>query len=463
MTDNKVVTRFAPSPTGFLHIGGGRTALFNWLYAKHTGGKCLLRIEDTDKERSTQEATDALLQALDWLGLDFDGETVYQSSRAERHAEVARELVAKGQAYYCQCSKEELEAMREEQTAKGLPLGYDGRCRDKDLTSGVIRIKAPKDNGEMVIQDLIQGEVRVKHSQLDDFILLREDGSPTYMLSVVVDDHDMGITHICRGDDHLNNAFRQSVIYNAMGWEVPKFAHMPLIHGQDGKKLSKRHGATGMEQYEAMGYLPEAFRNYLLRLGWGHGDIEIIDTEDVIKIFELSDIGKSPARMDIDKLNHINAHYMKQRTDGELVKLALPFIEKEIGTEVPDKAKEYLTKGMEGLKERSTTLVQLASSSLFYVKERPIMLDEKAASLMDATAKEYLVALREAFINMEDFNADNIKQTIKDISDAKGVKMGNVAMPLRAALTGTTVSPSIFHVAEILGKEETLARMNDNI
>ncbi len=459
----KIVTRFAPSPTGFLHIGGARTALFNWLLAKHDGGECLLRIEDTDKARSTQEATDALLKGLKWMELDFDGETVFQSHNIKRHVEVAQQLIAEGKAYYCCCTPEELTAMRDEQKAKGGHMGYNGKCRDAGHTEGVVRIKSPQKTNQadsMIIDDAVQDVVNVKLEQLDDMILLRADGTPTYMLSVVVDDHDMGVTHIVRGDDHLNNAFRQSVIYYAMEWGIPVFAHIPLIHGTDGAKLSKRHGATGLDQYEEMGYLPAAMRNYLLRLGWGHGDTEIISTEDAIKLFELKDIGKSPSCMDSAKLNNVNAHYIRSMPEYELLNSVIPFIEKKLGNVIDDKGKELLKAGLHDLKERASTLVELADEGLFYVKPTPLKLDKKALAIMDYEAKEILKELVGIFTTMQDFTADNIKQTIKDLGKSKKLKMGAIAMPLRAALTGKTSSPSIFNVAEILGKQEVISRVD---
>ena len=460
----KLVTRFAPSPTGFLHIGGARTALFNWLLAKHYGGKTLLRIEDTDKARSTQEAVDALLGGLQWLGLDWDGETVFQSANAERHVEIANKLLEKGEAYYCQCTPEELEEMRDEQKPNKQPIGYDRRCCGKGHTEGSVRIKSPHDKeGEMHIKDSIQGDVKIPYSQLDDMILLRSDGTPTYMLSVVVDDHDMSITHVVRGDDHLNNAFRQKVIYDALGWEVPQFAHIPLIHGSDGAKLSKRHGATGLEMYRDMGYLPEAMQNYLLRLGWGHGDTEIISSEDAIKLFTLEDIGKSPSRMDFAKLAHVNAHYMRQMPEYELLNTLIPIIEKELGENIDDVGAERLKKGMHDIKERAQTLVELAHAGLFYVRPRPLFLDEEAVKLLDEPTLTLLAEIKELLSILENFTSANIQDALKAFSKEKGLKLGKVAMPLRAVLTGTTSSPSIFNVAEILGKEEVIARIGDVI
>ncbi len=457
----KVVTRFAPSPTGYLHIGGGRTALFNWLFAKHHQGTFLLRIEDTDRARSTQQAVDALLDGLKWLGLNWDGEPVMQFARMNRHAEVAHELVKKGQAYFCTCTPEELEKMRAAQKAGGSPMSYDRRCRDKSHTSGVVRIKAPTShNEEMLVKDAVQGDVRVPYQQLDDMVMLRSDGTPTYMLSVVVDDHDMGITHIIRGDDHLTNAFRQRMIYDAMGWEVPVFAHIPLIHGPDGAKLSKRHGAVGLEAYRDMGYLPEAMRNYLLRLGWGHGDTDIVSTEEAIKLFSLEGIGQSPSRMDFAKLASVNAHYMRQCPEYELMNLLLPFLEKALGEKPDDVGIERIRKGLHDLKERAHTLIELANAGLFYARHRPLPLDEAASKTID---RPLLGEIRQTLSGLTDFTSGTIETALKEFSTQKGLKLGKVAMPLRAALTGTTNSPSIFHVAEILGKEDVLGRLNDAI
>ena len=365
-----VVTRFAPSPTGFLHIGGARTALFNWLFARHHGGTFLLRIEDTDRARSTEAAVEAILDGLKWLELDWDGDAVSQFERRGRHAEVAHQMLAAGHAYRCYASPEELEAMRAEQKATGQPMRYDGRWRDRDPAeapagiSPVIRLKAPQE-GETVLADHVQGEVRVQNAQLDDMVLLRADGTPTYMLSVVVDDHDMNVTHVIRGDDHLTNTFRQIQIYRAMGWDLPQFAHIPLIHGADGAKLSKRHGALGVDAYRDMGYLPEAVRNYLLRLGWGHGDDEIISTEQAIEWFDLGGIGRSPSRFDFAKLDNLNAHYMRLADDARLVSLIVPLIEAKSGGHVSSEARDLLTRAMPGLKQRAKTLVELADSAHF--------------------------------------------------------------------------------------------------
>lgn len=465
---SKIITRFAPSPTGYLHIGGGRTALFNWLFAKHNNGQFLLRIEDTDRARSTKDAVDKIIEGMNWLGLDFDGEPVFQFARMNRHADVAHELVAQGKAYYCYCSPEELEEMRNQQMAEGKMLRYDGRWRDRDAKDApagvkpVVRIKAPTThNEEMLIQDAVQGDVRVPHQQLDDMVLLRSDGTPTYMLSVVVDDHDMNITHVIRGDDHLTNAFRQRMIYDAMGWTVPQFAHIPLIHGPDGAKLSKRHGAVGLEAYHDMGYLPEAMRNYLLRLGWGHGDTDIVSTEEAIKLFTLEGIGQSPSRMDFAKLAHVNAHYMRHCSEDYLLNAVLPFIERALGSKPSDIGIERIRKALHDLKERAHTLIELAEASLFFARPRPLILDEAAAKLMDEPTKLLLKEIHTVLEGIDDFTSATIESSLKEFSVQKGLKLGKVAMPLRAALTGTTTSPSIFHVIEIFGKKESLARLID--
>jgi glutamyl-tRNA synthetase len=464
-----VVTRFAPSPTGFLHIGGARTALFNWLFARHHGGRFLLRIEDTDKERSTQEAIDAILAGMDWLGLANDGEVVYQSRRADQHAEVALKLLAEGHAYKCYASVEELAEMRERARAEGRPIRYDGRWRDRDASEApegvapVIRLKAPR-SGETVIDDAVQGTVRIANEQLDDMVLLRADGSPTYMLSVVVDDHDMGITHVIRGDDHLTNAFRQSHIYNLMGWEAPIFAHIPLIHGPDGAKLSKRHGALGVESYRDMGYLPEALRNYLLRLGWGHGDDEIISTEQAVDWFDLDGVGRSAARFDFAKLESLNGHYMRQADDGRLTDLIVPFIEKQTGLSIDAPAKGRIRQAMPGLKERAKTLVELADGAVFLVVHRPLKVDEKAQNLLNnPEAKVILGHAMDGLRSVTEWNAESLDLTLRQLSEAEGIKFGKIAQPLRAALCGRTTSPGIFDVLAVLGREESLGRIADQM
>ncbi|WP_292254211.1 glutamate--tRNA ligase, partial [Mesorhizobium sp.] len=394
---DKVVTRFAPSPTGYLHIGGARTALFNWLYAKHTGGTMLLRIEDTDRERSTEAATAAILDGLTWLGLSWDGDAVSQFERAPRHREVAEELVRLGKAYYSYETPAELEAMREAARAKGLPPRYNGQWRDRDPSEapagvkGAIRIKAPTE-GETVVHDRVQGEVRFPNKDLDDFIILRSDGNPTYMHAVVVDDHDMGVTHIIRGDDHLTNAARQTVIYNAMGWAVPSMSHIPLIHGADGAKLSKRHGALGVEAYRAMGYLPEALLNYLARLGWSHGDDEVMSIEDMIAWFDIGDVNKGAARFDFAKLEALNGVHMRKMDDRALFDIfvaTLPYLEggPALAAKLDDKRKAQLLAAMPGLKERAKTLVELVDGAAFLFAGRPLLLDEKAAGLLSADAR----------------------------------------------------------------------------
>ncbi len=459
-----VVTRFAPSPTGFLHIGGARTALFSWLFARRHGGKFLLRIEDTDRARSTEAAVAAILDGLSWLGLHWDGEAVSQFARRERHAEVANAMLAAGQAYHCYCSPEELTALREAQKAAGQPTRYDGRWRDRPASEApagvkpVVRMKAPQE-GETVIEDRVQGSVRVRNDQLDDMILLRADGTPTYMLSVVVDDHDMGVTHIIRGDDHLTNAFRQAQIYKAMGWTIPEFAHIPLIHGPDGAKLSKRHGALGAEAYRDLGYLPEALRNYLLRLSWAHGDDEIISDAQAIEWFGLEGIGRSAARFDFAKLDSLNAHYLRQADDARLAELIRPHLEKTAGRVLTPAELDLLTRAMPGLKMRAKTVVELAASAGFYVATRPLALEAKAAALLDDAARQRLAGLAALLERQETWTAPEIEAAARGFAEEAGCKLGQVAQPLRAALTGSTVSPPIFEVAELLGKTEALLRV----
>jgi glutamyl-tRNA synthetase len=461
-----IVTRFAPSPTGYLHIGGARTALFNWLFARHHGGTFLLRIEDTDRARSTEAATAAIFDGLSWLGLDWDGEAVSQFARRERHAAVARSMVATGHAYYCFASAEELEAMREAQRAAGQPTRYDGRWRDRDPAEAppgiapVIRLKAPQ-TGETIVEDRVQGRVTVANEQLDDMILLRSDGTPTYMLSVVVDDHDFGVTHIIRGDDHLTNAFRQSQLYNAMGWDIPVFAHVPLIHGPDGKKLSKRHGALGVDAYRDMGYLPETLRNYLLRLGWSHGDDEIISTEQATAWFDLDGIGRSPARLDFARLANLNGHYIRAADDRRLADLVAPLIEAALGRTVTAAQHCRLLAGMAGLKARAKTLVELAGAARLYAEERPVALDDKAASLLTGPARALLAAWGADIAAMAEISARALEDSARELTAEAGVRLGDLAQPLRAALTGSTVSPPIFEVASILGRDEILARLAD--
>ncbi|MPZ10463.1 MAG: glutamate--tRNA ligase [Kiloniellaceae bacterium] len=461
-----VVTRFAPSPTGFLHIGGARTALFNWLYARHHGGTFRLRIEDTDRKRSTQDAVDAILDGLDWLGLDHDDEVVHQFARAARHAEQANSLLAKGRAYHCYASPEELEAMRATARAEGRPMRYDGRWRDRDPADApagiapVVRLKMPQD-GETVIEDLVQGPVTVRNDQLDDMILLRADGTPTYMLSVVVDDHDMAVSHVIRGDDHLTNAFRQAQLYRALDWELPFFAHIPLIHGPDGAKLSKRHGALGVEAYREMGYLPEALRNYLLRLGWSHGDDEVISTEQAVAWFDLDAVGKSAARFDFVKLESLNGHYLREAASERLVGEVVPRLETQLGRPLETLAKARLSQGMDGLKARAKSLVELAENAVFYVTERPLTLNDKAAKILGLEARQRLGRLHSDLSLLPEWTEATIEAAVRAFAEVDNCKLGDAAQPLRAALTGSNVSPGIFEVMVVLGREESLARIAD--
>ena len=477
ITRMSVVVRFAPSPTGFLHIGGARTALFNWLFARHhqlhgDGGVFRLRIEDTDRLRSTPEAVAAIIDGLSWLGLEWDGEIVHQFARAARHAEAARQLVALGRAYHCYCTPAELEAMRERARAEKRSVRYDGTWRDRDPSEAppdvkpAIRLRAPQD-GATTIHDLVQGEVTVANAELDDLILLRADGTPTYNLSVVVDDHDMGVTHVIRGDDHLNNAFRQTQIYRALDWPVPEFAHVPLIHGQDGAKLSKRHGAIGVEQYRELGYLPEALRNYLLRLGWSHGDDEIISTDDAISWFDIAQVGRAPARFDQAKLDSVNGHYIREADDARLIGLLAERLEADFARPLSDAERERLSRAMSGLKPRAKTIVELADKARFYVAPRPIRPAPDAAKVLAAEARQLLGELPSwlsipVFVDLHLlWDRDSIEDRIRHFADAKGVKLGQVAQPLRAALTGSLASPGIFEVMEVLGRDESLGRIAD--
>jgi len=457
-----VIVRFAPSPTGFLHIGGARTALFNWLFARHHKGVYRLRIEDTDRQRSTQAAVDALLDGLSWLGLNWDDEVVYQFARASRHAEVARELLAQGKAYNCYCTPDELEEMRAKAKAEGRSMRYDGRWRDrdpKDAPAGirpVIRLKAPTE-GETVVHDRVQGRVTVANSQLDDMVLLRADGTPTYMHSVVVDDHDMAITHVIRGDDHLNNAFRQTQLYRACGWDVPEFAHIPLIHGPDGTKLSKRHGALGAEAYRDLGYLPEALRNYLLRLGWSHGDDEIIPTAQAIQWFDLDHVGRAAARFDMAKLDFLNAHYIRETPDAELAKDSVARLAAKLGRALTDAESGRVLRGMKGLKARAKTLKELADNAELYVHR--LQWTDKAKTLLSNDAKARLARYADKLQPIESWDEASVERAARALVEAEAIKLGELAQPLRAALTGTTVSPGIFEVVAALGREETLARL----
>jgi len=466
-----VVTRFAPSPTGFLHIGGGRTALFNWLYARRYGGKMLLRIEDTDRERSTKEAIDAIFDGLKWLGLDWDGEAIFQFSRVERHREVVEQMLAAGTAYRCYASPEELTAMREKARAEGKTRLYDGRWRDRDPSeapAGVkpaIRLKAPL-TGETVVEDQVQGKVTWQNENLDDFVLLRSDGTPTYMLAVVVDDHDMGVTHIIRGDDHLNNGARQTQIYQALGWKVPVMAHIPLIHGPDGSKLSKRHGALGVDAYRALGYLPAAMRNYLVRLGWAHGDQEIFSTEEMIAAFDLPQIGRSPARFDFAKLESLNGHYMRSTPPAELLTeldRVLPYLPNgpQVAPKLTPAVREQFLMAMPELKERAKTLVDLLEAASFIWADRPLALDDKAKALLTPEALALLRELIGVLETVTTWTAEATEQAVRSYAERIGAKLGAVAQPLRAALTGRSTSPGIFNVLVVLGRQESLARLKD--
>ncbi|MBC8268422.1 MAG: glutamate--tRNA ligase [Rhodospirillaceae bacterium] len=461
-----VITRFAPSPTGFLHIGGARTALFNWLFARHHGGKFLLRVEDTDRNRSTEEAVQAIYAGIKWMELDWDGEAISQYSRIDEHRKAIDQLLESGKAYKCYCSPDELTEMRELARSEGRPMRYDGRWRDKspeDAPEGVdpvIRLKAPRE-GESIINDLVQGQVKVANDQLDDMVLLRADGTPTYMLAVVVDDHDMGVTHVIRGDDHLTNAFRQYQLYLALGWDVPEFAHIPLIHGADGAKLSKRHGALGVETYRDDGFLPEAMRNYLLRLGWAHGDEEFIPTDKAIEWFDLKGVGKSPSRFDVAKLTSLNAQYMREAAPSRLVNLIAPALAERLGRDVSESEKELLTKAMNGLKERAKTLVELSESAFFYIAPRPLQMNDKAQKLLADDGLEKIASLRTSLAALDGWNQQAMEDTVKQLAEAQDIKLGKLAQPLRAALSGSNVSPGIFEVMDVLGREETLGRLDD--
>jgi glutamyl-tRNA synthetase len=475
-----VVVRFAPSPTGFLHIGGARTALFNWLFARHHGGIFCLRIEDTDRTRSTPEAVAAIIDGLDWLGLSWDGEIVYQSARSSRHAKIARQLLAQGRAYYCYCTPAELEAMRERARAERRSVRYDGTWRDRDPAeappgvSPVIRLKAPQ-QGSTTIRDRVQGDVTVSNTELDDLIILRADGSPTYNLSVVVDDHDMAITDVIRGDDHLNNAFRQTQIYQALDWPIPEFAHVPLIHGPDGTKMSKRHGAVGIDAYRDLGYLPEALRNYLLRLGWSHGDDEIISTEQAIKWFDLDAVGRAPARFDFAKLDNLDGHYIRISEDDRLSDLVGQRLEKMLGRPLSEPHRARLLRAMPELKLRPKTLAELAANAVFLVRSRPIPLDERSAALLSKDnvvgnsrdllleAARRLEPLEKAAWDSTALTKTRLSNTLRDLAKERNVNFGVLAQALRAALTGSLASPGIFEVMCFLGREETLGRIADAV
>jgi glutamyl-tRNA synthetase len=465
--DSKVVTRFAPSPTGFLHIGGARTALFNYLFARHHGGEFRLRIEDTDRARSTDAAIAAILDGMTWLGLDWDGDVVYQFARAARHAEVAHDLLARGHAYRCYATAEELTALREAQRAAKQPMRYDGRWRDRtdwpEDQPHVIRLKAPRE-GSVTITDLVQGPVTVANAELDDMVLLRSDGTPTYMLAVVVDDHDMGVTHVIRGDDHLNNAFRQLAMIRLLGWPEPHYAHIPLIHGTDGAKLSKRHGALGVDAYrDELGLLPEAVENYLLRLGWGHGDAEIISRAEATEWFGLEAVGRGPSRFDLKKLENINGHYMRAADDARLVALIAPRVVTALGRELTAADIDLLQRSMPELKKRSPNLNDLAVGALFYLRSRPIPMDDGAAKLLASATPGVLAGAYARLAGVTDWSTATLEEQVRALADEFGLKLGQAAQPLRAAVTGSSQSPGLFDVMETLGRDETLGRIDDVI
>jgi len=465
MSEQQVITRFAPSPTGYLHIGGARTALFNWLYAKANNGKFLLRIEDTDRERSTPEATTALLKGLEWLGLDYDGNVYSQFERANRHRIVALEMVKSGHAYKCFSTIDEINAYRDQAVKDKNPLPFQSPWRDADPESFpdapfVIRLKSPK-NGGIVIKDKVQKKVSWAASSFDDLIMLRSDNSPTYMLAVVVDDHDMGVTHIIRGDDHLINAGRQSLIYDAMNWKIPEFAHIPLIHGEDGKKLSKRHGATGIHEYAALGYMPEAIRNYLCRLGWSHGNDELFSTADAISWFDFSGIGKSPSRLDFKKLNNVSAHHIKTSSD-EMVSNDLFAYAKEIGIEISENNKLKITKSISLVRDKSKTLCDVLDKCHFILTALPIDIDEKSIINLNSVSIGILKQLT-PLLSDATWTSEYLEALAREFADSHQIGLGKIGMPLKAALSGKINSPSAFGMMEILGREESLARINSAI
>ncbi|MGB3147423.1 MAG: glutamate--tRNA ligase [Paracoccaceae bacterium] len=463
-TAGPIVTRFAPSPTGYLHIGGARTALFNWLYARGRGGQFLLRIEDTDRERSTPEATAAILKGLSWLGLDWDGEVVSQFTRKDRHAEVAWQMLERGAAYKCFCSQEEIEAFREAARADGRSTLFQSPWRDRAAQNHpdapfVIRLKAPRE-GQTVIEDQVQGRVTFANEQLDDMVCLRSDGTPTYMLAVVVDDHDMGVTHVIRGDDHLNNAARQTQIYSAMGWPVPVWAHIPLIHGPDGKKLSKRHGAVGLEEYQAMGYPAAAMRNYLCRLGWSHGDDEFFTDEQARNWFDLPAIGRSPSRLDFKKLEHLSGQHIGASADAALLAELEAYLQATGQSALPSQRRELLARGLYCLKDRAKTFPELIEKAYFILADRPLVPDEKAAKQLDNVSRGILNELTLQLQNVN-WTKENLEATVSALAEAHGLGLGKIAGPLRAALAARTVTPSVFDMMYVLGQEETLARLRD--
>ena len=462
----KVITRFAPSPTGYLHIGGVRTALFNWLFAKNNNGLFKLRIEDTDIKRSTQEAKEAIINGLKWLDLNWDKEEIYQSKRIERHKEIGNELLKLGHAYKCYCSPEELAEMREKARKEKRAPRYNGKWREKDESDAprdikpVIRIKCPQ-TGSTNINDIVQGDISIKNNELDDFIIIRSDGTPTYMLSVVVDDYDMGVTHVIRGDDHFTNTFRQKHIYNALDWKLPKYAHIPLIHGMDGGKLSKRHGALGVDSYDDMGYLKETMLNYLLRLGWSHGDKEIISREEAIKLFNLDSIGKSSAKFDIERLTSLNAYYIENKKNEELVSAIKNYYAYKKNVTITNSNLKLILNGMNGLKTRARTINELAEMCSFYIEKAPITLDKKSRKVLNNENINTLKLYYKQLLKLEKWNKEEIEEDIKMYCQVNNINLGKLAQPLRAAITGKSVSPGLYELMEVLGKNETLARITN--
>ena len=456
-----IKVRFAPSPTGVLHIGSVRTALFNWLFARHNKGKFLLRIEDTDKLRSTKENTDSIFEILRWLNIDWDEEPVIQSSRLQRHIDVANDLIKQGKAYYCYCTPEELAAKKEAALKAGKSYKYDGTCRNRtDAVEGispVIRLKA-ENTGKTTVNDMVQGEVTIDNSQLDDLVLVRSDGTPTYMLSVVVDDHDMGITHVIRGDDHLTNTFRQIQIYNACNWEIPSFGHIPLIYGPDGAKLSKRHGAVSAKDYQELGYLPEAISNYLLRLGWSHGNEEIISREKAIEWFNFDSVGKSPSRFDMAKLQNLNMHYIKERDNQSLLEYLLPFFDFEL----TNQQKNNILKGLDSLKSRAKTILDLKDSAQVYISA-PSNFEESCSKYASEKHINLLGKVIDIIENMPQLEEKELCSKVKELSVKEDIKLVEIAQAIRGALCGKLISPSVFEIIEILGKDESIKRINNFI
>lgn len=462
MSSKGVVTRFAPSPTGYLHIGGARTALFNWLFARHHGGEFQLRIEDTDRERSTPEATEAIFAGMRWLGLEWDGEAVSQFDRVERHREAAQMMLDAGTAYKCYSPKEEIDAFRDKARAEKRPPLFLSPWRDateKPDLPFVVRLKAPK-TGETVVDDQVQGRIPFKNETMDDLVLLRSDGTPTYMLAVVVDDHDMGVTHVIRGDDHLTNAARQTLISQALGWEVPVFAHVPMIHGDDGKKLSKRHGALGVEEYRDMGYLAEAMRNYLARLGWSHGNDEFFTTEQAIEWFNLDSIGRSPARFDFKRLENLSGQHIRAADNTVLFEEIAAFVAAQNGPTFSEHQKLVFIDTMDELKSRAKTIPELLDMAYFFLGSRPFKPDAKASQLLDTVSRGMLNRLTSRLRDAT-WSKENLEAEIREFAEAESLKLGKVAQPLRAALTGRGISPSVFDMMIIIGKDETLARLED--